>query len=69
VYNNAMAPLVHQMRDEGLLRLLLTWDASAPLWNTHRPGECTHWCSPSAYHVWLFLLNRLLAQEGVGNAI
>ncbi len=35
----------------------------------HKTGECTHWCSPSAYHVWLYLLNALLAARGIGNPV
>ena len=48
---------------------LKTWDATAPLWRTHLPGECTHWCSPSAYHLWLYLLNDVLRDSGLGNAV
>lgn len=40
-----------------------------PLWDVHKTGECTHWCSPSAYHVWVFLLNQLLRDEGIGNEL
>lgn len=43
--------------------------AQVPLWDTHKTGECTHWCSPSAYHVWLYLLNGLLRDRGIGNAV
>lgn len=42
--------------------------AQVPLWDMHKTGECTHWCSPSAYHVWLYLLNGLLRDRGLGNA-
>lgn len=42
---------------------------SIPLWATHKPGECTHWCSPSAYHAWLYRLNALLAEAGLGNPV
>ena len=69
MFTNGMAPLIHQMRDEGLLHLLLTWDVTAPLWHMHIPGECTHWCHLSAYRVWIFLMNRHLAEEGLGNAV
>lgn len=51
---------------EGHLR---TWNATAMLWDVHNPGECTHYCSPSAYHVWLFLLNQELANSGLGNPV
>lgn len=40
-----------------------------PLWDVHKTGECTHWCSPSAYHVWVFLFNALLRDEGIGNQV
>lgn len=47
---------------------LATFNASVPLWDSHKPGECTHWCSPGAYHLWLHLLNKQLAESGIGNA-
>lgn len=40
-----------------------------PLWATHKPDECTHWCSPSAYHLWLYLLNNLLRDSGLGATV
>lgn len=40
-----------------------------PMWATHKPEECTHWCSPSAYHSWLYLLNNLLRESGLGNSV
>ena len=58
-------------RASALVRLgvptLLTWNLTVPLWNMHRAGECTHYCSPSAYHVWLYLLNGLMAEHGFGS--
>ena len=51
---------------EGYLR---TWNASVPLWDVHMPGECTHYCSPTAYHIWLFLLNRELAESRLGTRV
>lgn len=43
--------------------------SQVPLWDTHKTGECTHWCSPSAYHVWLYLLNDLLRDSRIGNLL
>jgi len=63
--NAAAAPWVPQVAD-GHLR---TWNASAALWDVHMPGECTHYCSPTAYHLWLFLLNREMAAAGLGNPL
>lgn len=40
-----------------------------PLWHTHKPDECTHWCSPSAYHMWLYLLNSELGRTGIGSTV
>ena len=48
---------------------LATWNASVALWDSHKPGECTHWCSPSAYHVWLYLLNGVLRDKRLGNPV
>lgn len=67
-YNNAIAPAVRNMTADGIY-LLITWNASVPLWNMHRAGECTHWCQPSAYHVWLYLLNDLMRVQNLGNAV
>ena len=67
-YNNAIAPAVRNMTADGVY-LLNTWNASVPLWNMHKTGECTHWCSPSAYHVWLYLLNDLMREQNLGNAV
>jgi hypothetical protein len=47
---------------------LRTWNVSVPFWDSHKPGECTHWCSPSAYHAWLYLLNDVLRDAALGNA-
>lgn len=66
-YNNVIAPVVEVMATAGV-HVLNTWNASVPLWNMHKTGECTHWCSPSAYHVWLYLLNNVLRDKNLGNA-
>ncbi|KAL4430006.1 hypothetical protein ABPG77_004376 [Micractinium sp. CCAP 211/92] len=63
--NMAVADLVPRFADAHLR----TWNASIPLWNTHKPDECTHWCSPSAYHLWLHLLNDVLRDGGLGSAV
>lgn len=33
------------------------------------PGECSHWCQPSAYQLWLFLANGALRDSGLGNPV
>ena len=63
--NVPLAPLIPQLADAHLR----TWNDSIPLWDTHKPGECTHWCSPSAYHMWLYKLNDVLREGGLGNAV
>lgn len=40
-----------------------------PLWATHKPEECTHWCSPSAYHLWLYLLNSVMRDASLGGNV
>lgn len=49
--------------------VLSTYNATVPLWDVHKTGECTHYCSPSAYHVWVWLLNQLLREQHIGNTI
>lgn len=61
-WNVAAAPLVGRLADAHLS----TWDASVGLWDMHMPGECTHSCQPSAYHLWLYLLNGELRDSGLG---
>lgn len=29
----------------------------------HAPKDCSVWCSPSAYHAWIYLLNELLKRQ------
>ena len=38
-WNVAAAPLLEQLADARLG----IWNASAELWDSHVPGECTHW--------------------------
>jgi hypothetical protein len=64
MWNVAAAPYVGRLADAHLR----TWEASMPFWATHMPRECTHWCHPSAYHLWLFLLNEALREGGLGGA-
>ncbi|PRW50814.1 hypothetical protein C2E21_5439 [Chlorella sorokiniana] len=63
--NVALSPLIPRLADAHLR----TWNASVPLWATHKPDECTHWCSPSAYHIWLYLLNNLLRDSALGSNV
>lgn len=62
MWNVAAAPFVAELADVHLR----TWNASIPFWATHMPRECTHWCQPSAYHTWLYLLNEALRDGGIG---
>jgi len=64
-WNSAAAPLVPQLADAHLR----TWEASVELWDSHMPGECTHWCQPGAYQLWLYLLNKVLRDEQLGSAV
>ena len=65
MWNVAAAPFVHRLADAHLR----TWDASVPFWSTHMPSECTHWCQPSVYHVWLYLLNGALRDAALGDRV
>jgi hypothetical protein len=39
------------------------WEASAKMYYAHiRATDCTHWCHPSSYQVWVHLLYRLLVK-------
>jgi hypothetical protein len=60
----AVAPIVPRLADAHL-RL---YNATAPLWQSHLPGECSHWCHPSAYQLWLYLLNDVLRDSQLGSA-
>lgn len=42
--------------------ILNTWNQSVPFWYVHRKGECTHWCQPSVYQLWIYMLWGLLQQ-------
>ncbi|EFN58278.1 hypothetical protein CHLNCDRAFT_142251 [Chlorella variabilis] len=64
-YNAPLAGLIHYIADAHLQ----TWAATAPMWGTHLPGECSHWCHPSAYRLWMHLLNNMLHESRLGNAV
>ncbi|PSC75775.1 hypothetical protein C2E20_1281 [Micractinium conductrix] len=63
-FNAPLEPLIPELADAHLR----TWNASATLWRSHWPGECSHWCHPSAYQLWILLLNDVLRDNGLGNA-
>lgn len=42
---------------------LALWGPTLPLHYAHRTTECTHFCYPGAYHVWVALLAEVLAGE------
>ncbi len=65
MWNVAARPFLDRLADAHLC----TWNASVPLWNSHMPDECTHWCQPSAYHLWLLLLNDVMRQSGIGGRV
>ncbi|KAL4430810.1 hypothetical protein ABPG75_006066 [Micractinium tetrahymenae] len=64
-WNVAAAPLVGRLADAHLA----IWNASVELWDTHMPGDCTHWTQPSAYHLWLYLLNGVLRDSRLGSPV
>ncbi|KAI7846434.1 hypothetical protein COHA_000046 [Chlorella ohadii] len=64
-YNAGIRPLLPLLA-EAHLRI---WDASLPFWSHHWPDECSHWCHPSVYQLWLFLLNDLMHQHRMGNPV
>lgn len=64
-YNAAIVHLLPAIADAHLK----TWNATAPLWRTHWPDECSHWCHPSAYQLWLFLLNAVLQRRPLGSKV
>lgn len=39
---------------------LQVWGPTLPLYFAHLLAECTHFCHPSAYQLWVFLLAQLL---------
>lgn len=61
----AAAPFIAKLADAHLH----IYNASVPLWVGHIPGECSHWCQPGAYQLWLFLLNDALRDGGLGNVV
>lgn len=61
----AVAPIVSRLADAHLQ----IYNATVPLWDSHLPGECSHWCQPSAYQLWLYLLNDVLRDSELGNAV
>ena len=63
--NIAAAPAIPLLADAHLR----TWNDSVPLWDSHLPGECTHWCSPGAYHMWLYKLNDVLREGGLSSPV
>lgn len=63
--NVVAAPLVPRLADAHLR----IYNASVPLWESHLPGECSHWCHPAAYELWVFLLNDVLRDSGLGNLV
>lgn len=44
-------------------------NATATLWGSHWPEECSHWCHPSAYQLWLLLLNDVLRDARLGSPV
>lgn len=53
------------MRKAGV-PIVEAWNETLPLWDYHRDNgaglECTHFCSPSAPQLWLFLLYQTLRE-------
>ncbi|KAI7841260.1 hypothetical protein COHA_005033 [Chlorella ohadii] len=42
-----------------------TWNNTVMMHGGHTRGECTHWCSPGAYSVWVWSLWRTLLKHGL----
>ncbi|GAB4823852.1 hypothetical protein N2152v2_010898 [Parachlorella kessleri] len=64
-YNKLARPYVGRLGQYHLE----TWNATVPFHYTHLNPDCTHFCSPGPYQLWIFLLNGLLRDEGLGNAV
>lgn len=68
-HNRLAAPHVPQLGPAHLQ----TWQASIPGWDQHHGWkygqDCTHWCQPGMPELWLPLLNKLLAERRLGNAV
>ena len=47
------------MRASGM-HYLQTWNESVNFWYGHSSGECSHFCGPGAYSIWLYQLWALL---------
>ncbi|GAB4813722.1 hypothetical protein N2152v2_000768 [Parachlorella kessleri] len=56
--NALVAPIIRQAG----VSYLGIWNHSVPLHFMHKAGECTHFCSPGPYSVWIWRLWRLLAE-------
>ena len=56
--NALVAPIIRQAG----LSYLEIWNHSVPLHFMHKTGECTHFCSPGPYSIWIWRLWRLLAE-------
>lgn len=39
-----------------------TWNDTVPMYDGHTKSECSHFCSPGPYNVWIWSLWRLLLQ-------
>jgi hypothetical protein len=56
-YNRAATPIL----EAAGIPVLHTYNATRPLWRMHlKDGDCTHYCHPSSYELWTFLLAQLL---------
>ena len=60
-YNSEVFPL---LRDANI-SIWDTYNVTLPLWQYHMwERDCTHFCHPSAYEVWTFLLFKHLESHG-----
>ena len=41
-----------------------TWNDTIDLYDGHTSGECSHFCSPGGYNIWLWSFWRLLLRLG-----
>lgn len=43
-----------------------TWNQTVPLWGGHVVGECTHFCHPGTYSLWIAQLYAILGDLSIG---
>ncbi len=62
---NEMAAMYYPVLADTVLKI---YNASLPAYNLHAEGasnDCTHWCSPSVYHLWVTQLFTTLSELNI----